>query len=249
MKVDWAIRSSDIPEGAMRGVGYSINCFAVQSFIDEMARAAGKDTYRFQRDLLDPTQTSPLVPRVEFDHDIPPAERAMHLRAVLDEAATKAGWGSPMDPHRGRGMAAQEQSGGFYALVIEVTLTDNNWITIDRVVVAGDPGALAHPDNATAQVEGCVAFALSSAMYGEITLSHGSVMQSNFHDYQILGVGEMPKVETYWLLNRQFWGDVSQAVVSLVAPALMNAIYDAGGPRIRSLPLKNHKIVKRTAAG
>ena len=248
MKVESAVSPSDVPEGSMRGVGYSINCFTVQSFIDEVARAVGSDVYQVQRDLLDPTKTSPFVPRTSLDHDIPPRERAARLRAVLEEAAIKAGWGNPMGPNHGRGIAAHEQSGGFWAAVVEVTLNADGWLKIDRVVVAGDPGSLAHPDNANAQVEGCVAFGLSSALYGEITIMDGGVVESNFHDYQILRMDEMPKVETHWLLDREFWGDVSQAVVSLMAPALTNAIYDAGGPRIRSLPIKNQKIVKRDMA-
>ena len=248
MKVDFAERPSDVPEGSMRGVGYSINSFAVQSFIDEVARAVGADPYQFQRDLLDPTKTLPFVPREDFDDDIPPHERAARLRAVLDEAAIKAGWGSAMGPNRGRGIAAHEQSGGFWAAVIEVTLNSEGWLNIDRVVVAGDPGSLAHPDNAKAQVEGGVAFGLSSALYGKITIMEGRVVESNFHDYRILRMDEMPRVETYWLLDRKFWGDISQGVVSLMAPALTNAIYDAGGPRIRSLPIKNQKIARRDTA-
>jgi isoquinoline 1-oxidoreductase beta subunit len=248
MKVEFTVRPSDVPEGSMRGVGYSINCFSVQSFIDETARATGSDAYQFQRNLLDPAKISPYVPRAEYDHDIQPSERAARLRAVLDEAAIKAGWGTSMGPNQGRGIAAHEQSGGFWAAVVEVTLNVDGSLKVDRVVVAGDPGSLAHPDNASAQVEGCVAFGLSSALYGEITIADGSVVESNFHDYQILRMNEMPRVETHWIVDREFWGDVSQAVVSLMAPALTNAIYDAGGPRIRSLPVKNQKIVRRDVA-
>jgi isoquinoline 1-oxidoreductase beta subunit len=248
MKVEFAVRPSDVPEGSMRGVGYSINCFAVQSFIDEVARAVGSDAYQVQRKLLDPTRTSSSVPTAELDQNIPPRERAARLRAVLEEAAIKAGWNNSMGPNQGRGIAAHEQSGGFWAAVVEVTLNTDGWVKVDRVVVAGDPGSLAHPDNANAQVEGCVAFGLSSALYGKITIMDGSVVESNFHDYQVLRMDEMPRVEAHWRLDREFWGDVSQAVVSLMAPALTNAIYDAGGPRIRSLPIKNQRIVRRDTA-
>jgi isoquinoline 1-oxidoreductase beta subunit len=248
MKVEFVVRPSDVPVGSMRGVGYSLNCFAVQSFIDEAAKVVGSDTYQFQRDLLDPSKTLPFVPSTHLDHDIPPRERAARLRAVLDEAAIKAGWGSTMAPNQGRGLAAHEQSGGFWAAVVEVTLNAGGWLKIDRVVVVGDPGSLAHPDNANAQVEGSVAFGLSSALYGQITIMDGSVVESNFHDYQVVRMHEMPKVEIHWLLDREFWGDVTQAVVGLMAPALTNAIYDAGGERIRSLPIKNKKIVRRDMA-
>ena len=137
----------------MRGVGYSINSFAVQSFVDELAIAAGKDAYQLQRALLDPSRTPPTVPKTELDDDLTPAARAAHLRAVLDAAANAAGWGRSLGPNCGRGIAAHEQSGGFYAAVIELTI-DKGWFTIDRVIVAGDPGRLANPDSARAQIEG-----------------------------------------------------------------------------------------------
>ena len=142
-------------------------------------------------------------------------------------------------------MATLEEADAFFAVVVEVTLDGQGWFRIDRVVVAGDPGFLVHPNNADAQVEGSVAFGLTSAIYGEITIRNGRVVEKNFDDYQILRLAEMPKVETHWILSQQIWGGVSQQVTSAVQPALANAIYDAGGPRVRSLPIKNHKIIKR----
>ena len=129
---------------------------------------------------------------------------------------------------------------------MEVTLDGKGWFSADRVVVAADTGFLVNPDIADAQVEGSVAFGLTSALYGEITIEKGSVVQANFNDYRILRVDEMPKVETHWVLSRQRpWGGLGEPVVAAVVPALVNAIYDAGGPRIRALPLKNHKILPR----
>ena len=114
------------------------------------------------------------------------------------------------------------------------------------MVVAADPSFLVNPDGAEAQVEGSVAFGLTSALYGEITIDKGRVVQSNFNDYRILRINEMPRVETHWVLShRSRWGGLGEPVVAAVIPALINAIYDAGGPRIRSLPLKNHKIMPR----
>jgi isoquinoline 1-oxidoreductase beta subunit len=130
--------------------------------------------------------------------------------------------------------------------VVEVTLDDRGWFAIDRVVVVGDPGSVVNPDNSTSQVEGSVAFALTSAMFGDITIRNGRVQQSNFHDYRLLRIDEMPKVETYWSPNSdRAWGGVGEPVVAAVAPALTNAIYDAGGPRIRTLPVKNGRILDR----
>jgi isoquinoline 1-oxidoreductase subunit beta len=247
------VRQSRVPEGSLRGVGFSMHSFTNQCFIDELAKAAGRDTYECQRALLDPEKTPADVPPAtvgeQLTDDISPRTRAARLRAVLDEAAEKAGWRNPLGPNRGRGIAAQEQGGGFYAVVVEVTLDSRAWFKVDRIVVVGDPGLLANPDNATAQIQGAAAFGLTSAMYGEITLKNGRVVEGNFDDYQMLRIDEMPEVEVHWILGRQFWGDVTQSVASIVPPALTNAIYDAGGPRIRSLPLKNHKIVKRASDG
>jgi isoquinoline 1-oxidoreductase subunit beta len=248
--VDFVVKRSHVPEGQMRGVGFATHGFVTQSFMDELARAAGKDSYAFQFALLDPDRTPSAVPtpvlKGDYTHDIPSRTRAARLRAVLEEAASKAGWGRSLGPNRGRGIATIEEADAFYAVVVEVTLDGNGWFSVDRVVVAGDPSFLVNPDNAEAQVEGCVAFGLTSALYGEITISEGRVVEGNFNDYQILRIHEMPKVETHWVLSRQpGWGGVGEPVVSAVIPALTNAIFDAGGPRIRSLPVKNHKIVKR----
>jgi isoquinoline 1-oxidoreductase beta subunit len=230
-------------------VGFATHCFITQSFIDELARAAGKDIYEFQHALLDPERTPDVVPAATVKTgampSISPRARAARLRTVLTEAASKANWGDFLGPNRGRGIAVVEEANAFYAVVAEVTIEGNGWFSVDRIVVAGDPGFLVNPDNANAQVEGSVVFALTSAMYGEITIREGGVVERNFDTYRMLRLDEMPKVEIYWVLSYQNWGGVGEPVVAAVAPALTNAIYDAGGPRIRSLPLKNHRIVKR----
>ena len=244
--VDFVVKPCHVPEGYMRGVGFATHGFVTQCFFDELARAAGKDPYLFQRGLLDPDQFSAEISASDI---ISPRSRVERLRAVLDAAAQKANWGDSLKPNCGRGIAAVVKSLGFYSVVVEVTLDGKGWFGVDRAVVAADPGLLVNPDNAEAQIEGSVAFGLTSALYGEITIDEGRVAQSNFSDYQMLRIGEMPKVETHWVLNgRPPWGGVGEPVVAAVIPALINAIYDAGGPRIRSLPLKNHKIVLRERA-
>jgi isoquinoline 1-oxidoreductase beta subunit len=247
VRIERVVREALVPEGAMRGVGFAMNCFVTQSFIDELARAIPTDTWTLQRKLLDPETVSPNVPKGQLRDDMPPGVRVRRLRAVLDVCAEKVKWGEPLGPNRGRGIAVNEEASAFYAVAVEVTLDGRGWLAVDRVVVAGDPGFLLHPDNANAQVEGSVAFALSAALHGEITLSGGRVRESNFHDYAVLRLHEMPIVETHWVLSRQFWGGVGEPVVAAVIPALTNAIYDAGGPRIRSLPIKNEKLVLRNA--
>jgi isoquinoline 1-oxidoreductase beta subunit len=249
MIVDFVVRRSGIPEGQMRGVSFATQGFVAQSFIDELAKLAGKDTYAFQRVLLDPARTPAAVPVAIPESAVEnplPRERAARLRAVLDEAARKALWGQGLGPNRGRGIAVEEEAGSYFAVVIEVTLDGQGWFRVDRAVVVGDAGVIVNPNSANAQVEGSVAFGLTSAMYGEITISGGSVVQGNFHEYQMLRIQEMPKVEIYWLSSPQTrWGGIGEPVVAAVIPALTNAIYDAGGPRIRSLPLKNQNIVRR----
>jgi isoquinoline 1-oxidoreductase beta subunit len=249
MRVDLAVRASYVPEAPMRGVAFSMNCFVTQSFADELAAAAGADSYAFQRALLDPAKVPDYVPSSvlpDFD-GIAPDVRAARLGAVLDEATTKAGWGEPLGADRGRGIAISEEGASYFAAVVEVTLDGEGWFSVDRVVIAGDPGFLVNPDIATAQVEGSVAFGLTSAIYGEITIDGGTVVESNFHDYRLLRLDEMPQVETHWVLNREVWGGVGEPAAAAVVPALTNAIYDAGGPRIRVLPVKNHRIVTREA--
>lgn len=241
--VDIVVRRCHVPEGFMRAVGLATHAFFTQCFIDELARAAGRDPYEFLRALLDPDKTPTAVSN---PRKIPPKSRVARLRAVLDEAARKSSWDNRLEQNRGRGIAAVDYADAFYSVVVEVTLDGKGWFTVDRVVVVGDPSFLVNPDTANAQVEGSVAFGLTSAMYGEITIDKGRVVQGNFNDYRLLRIGEMPKVETHWLLSRQSpWGGIGEPVVAAVIPALINAIYDAGGPRIRSLPLKNHKIASR----
>jgi len=243
MLVDLVVRPCHVPEGQMRGVGVTTHAFTTQCFMDELARAAGKDPYKFQRALLDPDR----VPAERSKPNKPsPRSRAIRLRAVLDEAARKAGWGDRLGPNRGRGIAALEYADAFFTVVVEVTLDGKGWFKTDRVVVAADPGFLVNPDGAEAQVEGSVVFGLTSALYGEITIEKGRAVQGNFNDYRMLRINEMPRVETHWLLSRRSpWGGLGEPVVAAVIPALVNAIYDAGGPRIRSLPLKNHNISPR----
>jgi isoquinoline 1-oxidoreductase beta subunit len=245
MKVDLVVTPTHVPEGQMRSVAMAANVFFTQCFMDELARAAGKDSYQFQRALLNPDTTPEEVAK---PRKTSPKERVARLRAVLDQAAHKSNWGERLTANRGRGIAVIEYASAFYAVVVEVTLDGKGWLSVDRVVVAGDPSFLVNPDGAAAQVEGSVAFGLTSALYGEITIDKGSVVQGNFNDYRILRINEMPEIEIHWVLSRQFpFGGLGEPVVAAVVPALVNAIYDAGGPRIRSLPLKNHKIVPRDA--
>jgi isoquinoline 1-oxidoreductase beta subunit len=154
----------------MRAVGLATHGFVTQCFTDELARAAGKDPYDFQRALLNPDKVSAIASNPD---EISPRSRVARLRAVLDEAARKSSWNERLAPNRGRGIAAIEGSDAFFSAVVEVMLDGKGWFNVDRVVVAGDPSFLVNPDGAEAQVEGSVVFGLSSALYGEITIDKG----------------------------------------------------------------------------
>jgi isoquinoline 1-oxidoreductase beta subunit len=220
--VDYAMRNTHVPVGFWRSVNHSQNAFFRECFLDEMAHAAGRDPYMFRRKLLD--------------------EKPKHL-AVLDAVAKQAGWDAAAPAGRHRGIALQEANNSYMAAVIEVSV-DNGKVKPHRVVCAIDPGYAVNPLTIDMQVESSVVFGLTAALYGEITIKDGRVEQSNFDDYEMLRMAEMPKVETIIMPSGGFWGGVGEPVVALVAPALCNAIFAATGKRIRWLPLKNHDLRK-----
>jgi isoquinoline 1-oxidoreductase beta subunit len=234
----------------MRGVGFAIHSFGIQSFLDELAKEAGRDIYDVQRELLDPSRTAQIVPVAIEGSNVEksvPRERSARLRAVLEAAAQKSDWWNPLGNERGRGIAVEEEAGSYFAVVVEVTLDGRGWFRVDRVIVVGDAGILVNPDTANAQVEGSVVFALTSAMYGQITIKEGKVVEGNFDSYRLLRINEMPRIEIYWMPSDQSrWGGVGEPVVAPVIPALTNAIYDAGAQRLRSLPLWGQTIMRRT---
>jgi isoquinoline 1-oxidoreductase beta subunit len=188
----------------------------VESFLDEMALAAKKDPYEFRRDLL------------------PEDSR---LRAVLVEAAEKSGWYNKLENGRGRGIACAQCYESFIAMVAEVTVKDNK-VKVDRVVCAIDCGIVINPDSVEAQLEGAIAFALSAVLKSEINFRNGGVIESNYDDYQILSLDEMPKVEITIMKNTYKVGGVGETGIAAFAPAVCNAIFSATGQRVRRLPVK-----------
>jgi isoquinoline 1-oxidoreductase beta subunit len=223
--VDYAVRSTPVPVGILRSIYYSQNAFFKESFIDEMAHAGGHDPYRLRRRLL--------------------SGKPRHL-AVLDAAATRAGWGSPPPAGVFRGIALNEACESICAQVVEASVGDEGTVRVHRVVSAIDCGHVVNPRTIEQQTQGAIVFALTAALYGEITVVDGSVQQSNFHDYEMLRMADMPRVETVIIPSQDpsgnAWGGIGEPPVAPLAPALCNAVFAATGQRIRSLPLKNHDL-------
>jgi isoquinoline 1-oxidoreductase beta subunit len=203
-----------------RSVGSTHTAYSTETFIDELAAAAGKDPVAFRRGLLD--------------------RHPRHL-AALDLAADKAGWSTPLKPatgdaKRARGVAVHESFGTVVAQVAEVTVTGDKF-RVDRVVCAVECGLAVNPDVVRAQMEGGIGFALSAALYGAITLKDGAVEQSNFHDYPVLRINEMPAVEVHIVPSTAAPTGVGEPGVPPLAPAVANALAAATGKRLRKLPL------------
>jgi len=188
----------------------------VESFVDELAHAAGKDPVEFRRALLG---------------------KSPRHRGVLDLAAAKAGWGTPLPAGRHRGVAVAFSYGSYAAEVAEVSVADDGQVRVHRVVCALDAGFVVNPDQVRAQMEGGMIWGLSAALRGQITLDGGRVQQSNFHDYPIVRINEAPALEVYVVESAEEPGGVGEPGVPPLAPAVCNAIFAATGKRIRRLPI------------
>ncbi|MDX1624121.1 MAG: molybdopterin cofactor-binding domain-containing protein [Gemmatimonadota bacterium] len=226
LRYEYTMAESVVPRGQWRAVQASAAYFVQQAFIDELAGAAGADPLAFQLRLL--------------GEDRPVGSRGWdsgRLRRVFETAAERAGWGEPLPPGRGRGIAATYANSSFVAHVVEVTVSDEGEASVDRVVSAVDCGRVVNPAGARAQVEGCVVYGLSAALYGEITVEGGRVVQSNFHDYRPLRIGEMPEVEVHFLEGADAPQGMGEPPLPPLAPALTAAIHDASGVRVRRLPI------------
>ena len=220
--IDYVIRPTPVPLGVWRAINYTQNAFYKECFVDEMAHAAGIDPYRFRRRLV--------------------RNNPKNL-AVLDAAARRAGWDTPPAPGVFRGIALNEACGSYCAQVAEVSVDDGH-VRVHRVVAAIDCGHVVNPLSIEMQTQGAVVYALTAALYNEITVKDGAAAQSNFDSYPMLRIADTPKVETVMVPSGDFWGGVGEPPVPPLAPAVCNAIFAATGKRIRSLPLQNHDLGK-----
>ena len=205
-----------VPVLWLRSVGHTHTAFVMESFVDELAQAAGQDPLEYRRQLL--------------------SAHPRHL-GVLNLAAEKAGWGRPLAGGRVRGLAVHESFGSWTAQVAEVSVA-NGRVRVHRVVCAVDCGVCVNPAGVRAQVEGAVVFGLSAALHGELTFKDGRVQQSNFHDYPLLRLNEMPDVEVHIVTSSEKPGGIGEPGVPPTAPAVANAIFVATGQRLRRLPFR-----------
>jgi isoquinoline 1-oxidoreductase beta subunit len=215
-RVDLHSPQTGIPVLWWRSVGHTHTAFAMESMIDELASAAGRDPLEYRRALL--------------------AKHPRHL-GVLNLAAERAGWGTKLPAGRARGIAVHESFGSWVAQVAEISVEDGA-LRVHRVVCAIDCGVAVNPDGVAAQMESGIAFALGAVLHGRIDLREGRPQQSNFHDYRVLRLDEMPKVEVHIVPSRERPGGVGEPGVPPVGPAVANAVFALTGKRLRDLPLR-----------
>ena len=220
--VEYAMRNTHVPVGPWRGVNTNQNAVYMECFIEECAKAAGKDSLEFRRAMM---------------KDYP-----KHL-AVLNAAAEKGDWGKPLPPGVHRGIAQFMGYGSYSAAVAEVSVSPAGELKVHRLVLATNCGHAVNPQQIAAQVEGSVAMGLTAALYGELNVEKGRIVEDNFHTHKMIRLAEMPKVETVIVQTYDFWGGVGEPTICVVTPSILNAIYAATGKPVRSLPLKNQKLV------
>jgi isoquinoline 1-oxidoreductase beta subunit len=220
--IEYAMRNTHVPVGPWRGVNTNQNGVYMECFMDEVAKAAGKDPLEFRRALM---------------HEYP-----KHL-AVLNAAAEKGDWGKPLPAGVHRGIAQFMGYGSYSAATAEVSVSPQGKLKVHRMVLALNCGHAVNPNQIEAQIQGSVAFGLTATLYGEMPVEKGRMVNLNFDTYEIMHLVEMPKVETVIVPTYDFWGGVGEPTISVVAPAVLNAIFAATGKPVRSLPLKNVKLV------
>jgi isoquinoline 1-oxidoreductase beta subunit len=220
--IEYVMRNTHVPVGPWRGVNTNQNAVYMECFIEEVARAAGKDSLEFRRALM--------------------SGHPKHL-AVLNAVAEKGDWGKPLPAGVHRGIAQFMGYGSYSAATAEVSVDANGKLKVHRMVLAVNCGHAVNPGQIAAQVEGSVAFGLTATLYGECPVENGRMTNLNFDRYQIMRLAEMPKVETVIVPSYDFWGGIGEPTISVVTPAVLNAIHAATGKPVRTLPLKNVKLV------
>jgi isoquinoline 1-oxidoreductase beta subunit len=210
--------------GFWRGVGPNNNVFAIECFIDEVAKKLGKDPIAFRKSMLD---------------------KGPRFKAVLDLVAQKSGWGQPLGKRVGRGVCLQPSFASFIATVIEVEVDEQGEVALRRITSAVDTGVAVNPDTVIAQLQGGLIFGLTAALYGEVTLEGGRVQQSNFHDYRMLRIDQVPSIDVHVVTSGEAPGGIGETGTTAAPPALRNAIYAATGIPLRRLPVDREVLAGR----
>ena len=239
VQVEYAAASSIVPRGWWRSVESSFNAFAVESFLDELAASARRDPLAVRRELLTGDR------RIAYPGENFVQETA-RLKAVADLAAGKAGWGKPLPKGRARGLAAHFSYLSYCAQVAEVSVGKEGAVRVHRVVCAVDCGRAVNPGIIAAQMEGGIVFGLTAALKSGITIDRGRVKETNFDDYEMLRIDEMPQVEVHVVPSDAPPTGVGEPGVPVVAPAVCNAIFAATGKRIRRLPIRVEDLAATT---
>ncbi|SAL21247.1 aldehyde oxidase [Caballeronia terrestris] len=206
----------DIPTAFWRGVGPTRGTFVVESFIDELAAQAKADPAAYRRDLLG---------------------KSPRARNVLDVATKAAGWNTALPKGQGRGLSVMHAFGSFFSIVTDVTVDDNGEVAVNRVVCAVDCGMVVNPNTVEAQIQGGIIFAITAALYGEVTIKDGRVEQSNFTDYRMLRLSQTPPIDVHIVKSAEAPGGIGEPGTAALAPALTNAIFAATSKRVRQLPV------------
>jgi isoquinoline 1-oxidoreductase beta subunit len=221
-QVDYAMRNGHVPVGFWRAPGQQ-NSFYRECFIDELALAAGKDPVEYRVAMLKAGDKN---------------------RLVLEAAAKAAAWGSAPPPGMHRGVAVSDGFGSYAAIVAEVSVSAAGEPKVHRIILAIDSGYVVNPDTCRAQAESNVVFGLGSILYQENNVKNGRIVESNFHEFRLPQIAEMPKVETVLVPSGGFWGGHGEPGILPLVPAVCNAIFAACGKRVRSLPLARHDLRK-----
>ena len=227
LKVEVVRYEPPVPTGFWRGVGPNNNVFAIESFMDELAKKAGADPVEFRRAHLAKT------PR---------------LLAALNLAADKAGWGAPLSPGHGRGVSAQISFASFIVTIAHVEVSEEGNVRLHRLTTAVDTGTVVNPDTVIAQLQGGMIFGSTAALWGEITVANGRVRQSNFHDYRMLRINETPEIDVHLIPSAEPPGGIGETGVTTAPAAIRNAIYAATGIPLRRLPIDRSLLAGKRQA-